>query len=39
MSRPKPKVMIEHNDKQKYKTEQGLAATGEWAAEIEKTHV
>ena len=31
MSRPKPQVLIEHTDKQTYKTEQVLAATGVWA--------
>lgn len=31
MSRPKPQVLIEHTDKQTYKTEQVLAAAGVWA--------
>ena len=31
MSRPKPQVLIEHTDKQTYKTEQVLVATGVWA--------
>jgi hypothetical protein len=31
MSRPKPQVMIEHTNKQTYKTEQVLAAEGIWA--------
>lgn len=31
MSRPKPKVLIEHTDKQTYKTEQVLASEGVWA--------
>lgn len=31
MSRPKPQVLIEHTNKQTYKTEQVLAAEGVWA--------
>lgn len=31
MSRPKPQVLIEHTDKQTYKTEQVLASEGVWA--------
>ena len=31
MSRPKPHVLIEHTNKQTYKTEQVLAAEGIWA--------
>lgn len=31
MSRPKPTVLVEHTDKQTYKTEQVLAAEGVWA--------
>lgn len=31
MSRPKPKVLIEHTDRQTYKTEQVLSAEGVWA--------
>ena len=31
MSRPKPLVLIEHTDKQTYKTEQVLASEGVWA--------
>jgi hypothetical protein len=31
MSRPKPQVLIEHTNKQSYKTEQVLAAEGVWA--------
>jgi hypothetical protein len=31
MSRPKPSVLIEHTNKQTYKTEQVLAAEGVWA--------
>ncbi len=31
MSRPKPTVLIEHINKQTYKTEQVLAADGVWA--------
>ena len=31
MSRPKPTVLIEHTNKQTYKTEQVLAAEGVWA--------
>ena len=31
MSRPKPSVLIEHTDKQTYKTEQVLASEGVWA--------
>lgn len=31
MSRPKPHVLIEHTDKQTYKTEQVLASEGVWA--------
>jgi hypothetical protein len=31
MSRPKPSVLIEHVDKQTYKTEQVLASEGVWA--------
>lgn len=31
MSRPKPEVLIEHTNKQTYKTEQVLAAEGVWA--------
>ena len=31
MSRPKPQVLIEHTNKQTYKTEQVLAAEGIWA--------
>jgi hypothetical protein len=31
MSRPKPTVLIEHTNKQTYKTEQVLAAGGVWA--------
>ena len=31
MSRPKPNVLIEHTNKQTYKTEQVLAAEGIWA--------
>ena len=31
MSRPKPKVLIEHTDKHTYKTEQVLASEGVWA--------
>lgn len=31
MSRPKPKVLIEHTDRQTYHTEQVLASQGIWA--------
>jgi hypothetical protein len=31
MSRPKPQVLIEHTNKQTYKTEQVLASEGVWA--------
>jgi hypothetical protein len=31
VSRPKPQVLIEHTDKQTYKTEQVLASEGVWA--------
>lgn len=31
MSRPKPNVLIEHTNKQTYKTEQVLASEGVWA--------
>ena len=31
MSRPKPLVLIEHTEKQTYKTEQVLASEGVWA--------
>ena len=31
MSRPKPTVLIEHTDRQTYRTEQVLAADGVWA--------
>jgi hypothetical protein len=31
MSRPKPNVLIEHTNKQTYKTEQVLASDGVWA--------
>ena len=31
MSRPKPKVLIEHTNKVTYKTEQVLASEGVWA--------
>ena len=31
MSRPKPQVLIEHTDRQTYKTEQVLASEGVWA--------
>ena len=31
MSRPKPRVMIEHTNKVTYKTEQVLASEGVWA--------
>lgn len=31
MSRPRPQVLIEHINKQTYKTEQVLAAEGVWA--------
>ncbi len=31
MSRPKPQVLIEHIDKQTYRTEQVLASEGVWA--------
>ena len=31
MSRPKPSVLIEHTNKQTYKTEQVLASEGVWA--------
>lgn len=31
MSRPKPNVLIEHANKQTYKTEQVLASEGVWA--------
>jgi hypothetical protein len=31
MSRPKPQVLIEHINKQTYKTEQVLASEGVWA--------
>lgn len=31
MSRPKPVVLIEHTDRQTYKTEQVLASEGVWA--------
>ena len=31
MSRPKPQVLIEHTNKQTYKTEQVLASEGIWA--------
>ena len=31
MSRPKPTVLIEHTDRQTYKTEQVLASEGVWA--------
>ena len=31
MSRPKPQVLIEHINKQTYKTEQVLASAGVWA--------
>ena len=31
MSRPKPRVLIEHTDRQTYRTEQVLASEGIWA--------
>ena len=31
MSRPKPRVLIEHTDRHTYKTEQVLASEGVWA--------
>lgn len=31
MSRPKPQVLVEHTNKQTYKTEQVLASEGVWA--------
>jgi len=31
MSRPKPKVLVEHTNKSNYKTEQVLSAEGVWA--------
>ena len=31
MSRPKPRVLIEHTDRQTYRTEQVLVADGVWA--------
>jgi len=31
MSRPKPQILIEHTNKQTYKTEQVLASEGVWA--------
>ena len=31
MSRPKPRVMIEHTDRHTYRTEQVLASEGVWA--------
>lgn len=31
MSRPKPRVLIEHTDKHSYRTEQVLASEGIWA--------
>lgn len=31
MSRPKPRVLIEHTDKHTYRTEQVLASEGIWA--------
>lgn len=31
MSRPKPKVLVEHTNKQTYRTEQVLASEGIWA--------
>ena len=31
MSRPKPRVLIEHTNKVTYKTEQVLASDGVWA--------
>ena len=31
MSRPKPQVLIEHTDRQTYRTEQVLASEGIWA--------
>ena len=36
MSRPKPRVLIEQNDKQTYKTEQVLASEGVWAVFYQK---
>lgn len=35
MSRPKPLVLVEHTNKQTYKTEQVLASEGVWAVFFE----
>jgi hypothetical protein len=39
MSRPKPSVLIEHTNKQSYKTEQVLASEGVWAVFYDNTHI
>ena len=36
MSRPKPRVLIEHTNKTTYKTEQVLASEGVWAVFYDK---
>ena len=36
MSRPKPRVLIEHTNKTTYKTEQVLASEGVWAVLYDK---
>jgi hypothetical protein len=39
MSRPKPTVLVEHINKQTYKTEQVLAADGVWAVFYNSTAI
>ena len=39
MSRPKPSVLIEHTNKQSYKTEQVLASEGVWAVFYNNTPI
>jgi hypothetical protein len=39
MSRPKPSVLIEHTNKQTYKTEQILASDGVWAVYYENNPI
>jgi hypothetical protein len=39
MSRPKPQVLIEHTNKQTYKTEQVLASEGVWAVFYESSPI
>ena len=39
MSRPKPNVLIEHTNKQTYKTEQVLASEGVWAVFYDSTPI